>query len=75
MWVYDAIKRHLKSRREKEVVIDWPAYSSALLTLLDRIEVTTDDDDTHDLCVQRFQIATDAGFTIEFGAPASGRMQ
>lgn len=53
--------------------IDYNSCISALLTLLDRIEIETEDETTiHDLCKQRFQIAEDHGFTIEFGGPASG---
>jgi len=46
-----------------------------LLTLLDRIEMETEDETTHALCKQRFQIAKDHGLTIEFGEPASGMVQ
>ena len=50
-------------------------FVSALLSLLDRIELQTDDTMTHALCKQRFQIAKDHGLTVEFGEPASGVVQ
>ena len=46
-----------------------------LLALLDRIEMETKDETTRALCKQRFQIVEDHGFTVEFGKPASGRLQ
>ncbi len=55
--------------------IDWPTYTSELLTLLDRIETETDDWDIKALATMRFAIALRHGFTIERGSPASGRMQ
>ncbi len=55
--------------------IDYDSFGSALLTLLDRIELETDDETTRTLCKQRFQIARDHGFTVEFGEPASGVVQ
>ena len=54
---------------------DYDSFGSALLTLLDRIELETDDETTRALCKQRFQIAEDHGFTVEFGEPASGMVQ
>ena len=57
------------------MTVDYPHYVTALLTLLDRIEMETDDKTTHALCKQRFQIARDHGFTVEFGEPASGVIQ
>ncbi len=53
----------------------YDSFGSALLTLLDRIEMETKDKTTRALCKQRFQIAKDYGFTVEFGEPASGVMQ
>ncbi len=55
--------------------VDYPSCVSALLTLLDRIEMETTNETTHALCRQRFQIIEDHGFTVEFGEPASGVMQ
>ncbi len=55
--------------------IDYPHFVSALLTLLDRIEMETEDETTHTLCKQRFQIAKDHGLTVEFGGLASGVVQ
>ena len=52
-----------------------PSYISALLTLLDRIEIETEEAGTRRLCGLRFQIAKDHGFTVEFGGPASGTIQ
>jgi hypothetical protein len=54
------------------MTVDYPRYVDALLSLLDRIEMETTDETTHALCKQRFQIAEDHGFTVEFGEPASG---
>ena len=45
---------------------------SALLTLLDRIEIETDDETVHALCNQRFQLMENHGITVEFGEFASG---
>ena len=55
--------------------IDYPSYVDALLALLDRIEMETEDETTHAFCKQRFQIARNYGFTVEFGEPASGMVQ
>lgn len=57
------------------MTVDYPRYVDALLSLLDRIEMETDDETTHALCKQRFQISEDHGFTVEFGEPASGVVQ
>jgi len=54
------------------MTINYSNFSSALMTLLDRIELETDDETTRAFCKQRFQIAEDHGLTIEFGEPASG---
>lgn len=55
--------------------IDWPTYTSELLTLLDLIEMETNDETTAALARTRFDIIVRHGFTIERGAPASGRIQ
>ncbi len=60
---------------EQDENIDYASFGSALLTLLDRIYLETDDETTRSLCKQRFQILEDHGFTVEFGEPASGVVQ
>ena len=56
-------------------VIDWPTYTSELLTLLDMIETATDDEDVYELAHARFDIAERHGFTIERGEPITGMIQ
>ena len=45
-----------------------PGLSSALLALLDRIEI----EDDASLARQRFEIAENLGLTVVFAGPASG---
>ncbi len=55
--------------------VDYTSYISALMTLLDRIELASDDEEAvREICSQRFQTAEDHGFTIEFGEPASAEI-
>ncbi|KKM60747.1 hypothetical protein LCGC14_1538770 [marine sediment metagenome] len=52
-------------------------FTSKLLTLLDLIEINHEDKDkVHMLCQQRFDIAKDAGYRVEFEHfEVSGRLQ
>jgi len=55
--------------------IDWEQYSSDLLSLLDLIEITTDDVEIVILTHGRFDIAVRHGFTVVIEGPSSGVIQ
>lgn len=52
-------------------------FTEKLLTLLDLIEVNYEDKDkVHVLCLQRFDLAREAGYTVEFESiQVTDRMQ
>ena len=60
---------------DRVIDIDWPAYTSELLTLLDLIEMETDCEHAAHLTLQRFEIAKRHGFTIERGGLTTGMIQ
>ena len=59
--------------------IDWPTYTSELLTLLDLIETAAATGahqmEIETLACQRFEITKHHGFTIEWGGLTTGTKQ
>ena len=56
-----------------EVLDNMWGYLGSLCTLLDKIELASDDEDAvRQLCHQRFEIARNHGFTVEFENETSG---
>ena len=47
-------------------------FTQQLLSILDRIELTTNDPEIERLTGQRFELAKQHGYTVEFGCDSSG---
>ncbi len=56
---------------EEAVSVDYEGFVDSLLTLLDLIEMTTDEERTQQICRQRFNMAEAHGMVVEFSAPSS----